>query len=154
MTSIFANKDIAAKAYTIIAIGVILVAIEAINFLLGHSFSAFGILPRDFGGLIGIVTSPFIHGSVNHLLSNIVPLMVFGSLIILRGISHFYKVSLFIMVITGILVWMLHPVALVVGASGVIFGYFGYLLGNGVFTRNATSILIAFFVVVAGDKAR
>lgn len=147
MNSIFTSKEIQTKAYIIGGLTFFLIAVQVINMLTGQSLVAYGIEPRDLTGLGGIIFSPFIHGSFQHLFSNIFAFAVMGGLIIWDSIERFFKVSLFIMINSGLLVWGFGPEhVLIVGASGVIFGYFGYLLSRAFINKDPTSILIAVLV--------
>ena len=123
-------------------------AIEVLNSFMGHRLNAWGIRPRTEIGLIGIPLSPILHGSFNHVLSNTIPFLVLGGLVALRGSQKFAGVSLFIIVVGGVGVWVLGRTAIHVGASGLVFGYFGYLVANGWFDRRPLSILAAIAVVV------
>lgn len=115
---------------------------------LSSALDAYGILPRTGEGLLGILFSPFLHGGFGHLISNSIPFLVLGGLLALRGRGHFIKVSLMIMVLGGAAVWLLGREAIHIGASGVIFGYLGYLLANGWFERSVQSIAVAIGVGV------
>jgi membrane associated rhomboid family serine protease len=123
-------------------------AIEVLNSFMGHRLSAWGIRPRTEIGLIGIPLSPILHGSFNHVVSNTIPFLVLGGLVALKGRQKFLGVSLFIIVVGGAGVWVLGRTAIHVGASGLVFGYFGYLVANGWFDRRPLSILAAIAVVV------
>ena len=122
--------------------------IEVLNSFMGHRLSAWGIRPRTEIGLVGILLSPILHGSINHVLSNTIPFLVLGGLVALRGSQKFAGVSLFIIVVGGAGVWVLGRTAIHVGASSLVFGYFGYLVANGWFDRRPLSILAAIAVVV------
>ena len=122
--------------------------VEIINGFIGHRLSLWGILPRTTPGLIGIPLSPFLHGSFNHVLSNTIPFLVLGGLVGLRGGQKLVGISLFIIVAGGAGVWLLGRPAVHVGASGLVFGYFGYLVANGWFDRRPLSILAAIAVIV------
>lgn len=122
--------------------------VEIINGFIGHRLSLWGILPRTTPGLIGIPLSPFLHGSFNHVLSNTIPFLVLGGLGGLRGGQKLVGISLFIIVAGGAGVWLLGRPAVHVGASGLVFGYFGYLVANGWFDRRPLSILAAIAVIV------
>lgn len=114
--------------------------------LFALSFSMYGIVPRDMTGLRGIVFAPFIHGSWPHLLANSLPFLVLGSLLLLRGRSLFVRVSLGCVVLGGLGTWLIGAPGLHIGASGLIFGYFGFLLLRGVFERSLWSIMQAALV--------
>ncbi|MCH2519660.1 MAG: rhomboid family intramembrane serine protease [Dehalococcoidia bacterium] len=122
--------------------------VEIINGFIGHRLSVWGILPRATPGLIGIPLSPFLHSSFNHVLSNTIPFLVLGGLVGLRGGQKLVGISLFIIVVGGAGVWLLGRPAIHVGASGLVFGYFGYLVANGWFDRRPISILAAIAVIV------
>ena len=98
--------------------------------------------------LRGILLSPLLHGSFSHLLSNTLPLLVLGGFVALRGARTLTGVSLFVVVLGGLLVWLVGRPAVHIGASGLVFGYFGYLLAQGWFERSFASILVAVIVVI------
>ncbi|MEM9115133.1 MAG: rhomboid family intramembrane serine protease [Myxococcota bacterium] len=105
-------------------------------FVLGGWLDSFGLRPREPRGLWGILSSPFLHGGFPHLLSNTVGFLVFGTMLSLRGFRRFVAASFLIAVVGGLGVWLLGRDGSVhVGASGVVFGYFGYLLTAGLFER-------------------
>lgn len=122
--------------------------VEIINGFLGHRLSAWGILPRSTPGLVGIPLSPILHGSLNHVLSNTIPFLVLGGLVGLRGGQKLVGISLFIIVVGGAAVWLFGRSSIHVGASGLVFGYFGYLVANGWYDRRPISILAAIAVIV------
>jgi membrane associated rhomboid family serine protease len=130
---------------------ILLVAIwgvEAVNVILGHGLAIWGILPRNTSGLIGIPLAPFIHGSVVHAVSNTVPLIVLGGLTLMAGRDRFWEATILIILLSGALVWVFARDAYHVGASGLIFGYFGILLARAIFERGILSFAIAVIVVV------
>jgi membrane associated rhomboid family serine protease len=122
--------------------------VELVNLLLGHRLNLFGIHPRTVAGLPGIVLSPFLHTGIGHVLLNTIPLVILGWLVILRGPRVFLEVSLLIIVVSGVGVWLFGRSAYHVGASGLIFGYFGYLVARGWYERSLSSILIALVTIV------
>ena len=123
-------------------------AVELLNGFLDHQLSGWGILPRTTQGLIGIPLSPFLHGSFSHTVANTVPLLVLGGLVGLRGSQTLAGVSLFVVIVGGVAVWGLGRTAIHVGASGLVFGYFGYLLARGWYDRKPSSVLIAVAVLL------
>lgn len=101
----------------------------------------YGILPHNAGRLGEIFTAPFLHFSWQHIEGNSVPLFVLGVLAAYRSIARFLFVSLVVAVTSGMAVWLLQSSnELTVGASGLIFGYFGYVLLRGFFDRNLVDI--------------
>jgi membrane associated rhomboid family serine protease len=104
----------------------------------------YGILPRNIGRLPEIFTSPFLHFSWDHIEGNSGPLFVFGFLAAYRGVTKFLGVTLLVAVTSGLAVWLFQGNnELTVGASGLIFGYFGYVLSRGLIDRNLIDALAA-----------
>lgn len=113
----------------------------------GRRLDAYGIRPRSFIGLRGILFAPFLHGGLAHLAANTVPFLTLGWLIMLRETSEFFVVSAIAMLVSGLGVWLIAPAySIHVGASGVIFGYFGFLLLRGYFERSFAAILFSLIV--------
>jgi len=120
-----------------------------VNMLLGGALLRFGIVPRTSDGLIGILAAPFLHANLAHLTANTVSFLLFGWLVMLRDRRHFGVVTLMAMLGSGLLSWTLGaPGSVHIGASGVVFGYFGFLLLAGFYARSAGSILLSLGVAV------
>ena len=108
----------------------------------------FGILPHNVSRLPEIFTAPFLHVSWQHIEGNTVPLFVLGVLAAYRGIKKFLLMTLIVAVVSGLAVWLFQSGnELTVGASGLIFGYFGYVVARGFFDRNLLDIGVG---IVAG----
>jgi membrane associated rhomboid family serine protease len=116
--------------------------LQVVNWADGYRLdSEFGILPEHVSRLGEIFTAPFLHFSWAHIEGNSVPLFVLGVLAAYRSIGRFLLASLIIAVTSGMAVWLFQsPNELTVGASGMIFGYFGYVLVRGFFDRNLIDI--------------
>jgi membrane associated rhomboid family serine protease len=116
----------------------VLFAIEALDTWLGVDFNvAAGIRPRHTSGLDGILLAPFLHANFAHLYGNSVPLILLGTFVLASGTRRFLLSTLLIMLVSGTGVWFFgDPSTVVVGASGVIFGYLGLLLARGVIERS------------------
>jgi membrane associated rhomboid family serine protease len=121
----------------------VLWGVELVNLAFRHQLLRLGILPRTVEGLPGIVLAPFLHGGFPHLIANTIPLLVLGSLVLLSGRWAFVRATLTIALLGGALTWLLGRPAYHVGASGLIFGYLGYLVAKAWFERRAVPILIA-----------
>lgn len=107
----------------------------------------FGIIPRRMSGLLGIPLEPFLHAGWSHLAANTLPFAILGLLVLGRGVRTFWTVSAGIVVWGGFAVWLLGRGQVVhVGASGLTFGYFGYLVALGVIERSLASMLRALMV--------
>jgi membrane associated rhomboid family serine protease len=110
----------------------------------------YGILPHNLGRLPDIFTAPFLHFNWDHIEGNSGPLFVFGLLAAYRGVVRFLGVTLLVAVTSGLAVWLFQSGgALTVGASGLIFGYFGYVLARGVIDRNLIDALAAVVMALS-----
>lgn len=110
------------------------------SYLLGDWLEGGGIHPRRTDGIDGIVWAPVLHGSFSHLVSNTVPLAVLGGLVAIRGRRHWLRVSAIVVIAGGAAVWLVGSSGNHIGASGLVFGYFGALVGAAVFERKLSSI--------------
>lgn len=115
-------------------------------FVFRQGLNVYGILPREIIGLRGILFAPFLHGGFTHLISNTIPFLLLGWFVMLQETSEFFIVTPIIMLVSGLGVWLLGAPGLHIGASGVIFGYLGFLLARGFFERNFPSILLSLIV--------
>lgn len=136
-----------AGAFLILGAVCLIWAVEAVNVLSGRQLTSLGILPRHLSGLIGIPLSPFVHGSVSHAMVNTVPFLVLGGLVALRGAKAFLSVSVFVILCGGAALWLFGRASYHVGASGLIFGYFGYLVARGWYERSTAAILMALLTL-------
>ena len=109
---------------------------------------ALAVLPRQVDGLAGVLGMPFVHGSMTHLLANTLPLLIFGGILISRGVGYFFKVSLAITLFGGVALWLFGRHSAHIGASGLVFGYFGFLVVRGLYERRLSSLAAALFVIV------
>ena len=111
---------------------------------------SYGIVPHNLGRLPEIFTAPFLHFSWDHIEGNSGPLFVFGLLAAYRGVVRFLGVTLVVAVTSGLAVWLFEGSnELTVGASGLIFGYFGYVLARGVIDRNLIDALAAVVMALS-----
>lgn len=104
--------------------------------------AASAIYPRDVDGLAGILTAPLLHGDWAHLAANSLPFLIFGFLAMSGGPVQWIVVTATIWVISGLGVWLTSPLP-VLGASGIVFGWFLFLLTRGFYARNGRQILLA-----------
>ena len=109
----------------------------------------FGVFPRKSEGLLGILTSPFIHSTVNfsHLLNNSLPMFVLTWLLFYSYRTVAAKVFIFIYVATGILVWLFGRESYHIGMSGVIYGLTSFLIVSGFFRKNMRIAGISLLVI-------
>lgn len=142
-----AGGRVTAAAALMVSWVALLWALETVDVVSGHRLDSLGIEPRKGSELIDIVPSAFTHFGFGHVASNSLPLLVLGFIAALRGIARFLAVSLTIMVIGGLGVWLVAPAHTnTAGASGVIFGLFGYLLIRGFVDRRPLEIVVGLLV--------
>lgn len=123
--------------------------VEAINSLDGNGLDPDGIHSRSVSHFWGILSSPFIHASFQHLLDNTVPLIFLGAIIALHGARRLLLVTGFIIVIGGLGTWIIGPSGTsTIGASGLVFGYATYLLSRGFFDRSIWELGVGLVVGV------
>ncbi|TRO64892.1 rhomboid family intramembrane serine protease [Streptomyces sp. IB201691-2A2] len=123
--------------------------LEAIDVATGHALDTFGITPREFGELRDIVPAAFVHFGWDHLVANSVPLLLLGFLAALSGIRRFLAVVTVTILVSGLGVWLTASEhSITAGASGVVFGLFGYLLVRGFVDRRIGDVVIGLIVGV------
>ena len=124
-------------------------AVFVVNTLLGSALLRFGVIPRTTVGLRGILFAPFLHGSLSHIVANTIPFLALGWMVMLRDEKHFIPVTIAGMVGSGAMAWLLGaPGTVHIGASGIIFGYLGFLMLTGWYTRSFWSILLSVLVTL------
>ena len=112
-----------------------------------HMVDMLALEPRSVGGLVGVAGMVFVHASLEHLTVNTLPLAGLAAIIALRGGMHLAVATVAIIVIGGLLLWCFGRSGMHVGASGLVFGYLGFVLVRGVSERRLSSFLLA---IVAG----
>jgi membrane associated rhomboid family serine protease len=124
--------------------------VEVVNALDANQLdTAGGLYARNVDHLWAIFTSPFLHASFGHLLGNTIPFVFMGAIIALRGAARLALVTLIVIVVGGLGTWLLSPAGTdTVGASGIVFGYAGYLLTRGLFDRSFGELLTGAVVGV------
>jgi membrane associated rhomboid family serine protease len=121
--------------------------LEVIDAISGHALDTYGITPREFGELRDVVPAAFLHFGFDHLAANSVPLLVMGFLAALSGIRRFLSVAAVITLVSGLGVWLTAPAdSTTAGASGVVFGLFGYLVLRGFVDRRIGDVLVGLLV--------
>ena len=115
-----------------------------LDFLLPLEY--FGVRPRTFSGLLGIVGSPFIHRDIYHLISNSIPLIILLGLLV-SSKSESWSIVIMLIVASGALLWVFGRSANHIGASGLVFALITYLIFAGYFEQKVMSIIIAVIVL-------
>lgn len=120
----------------------------ALHLSMGIDLGAYGILPRTIEGLKGVLLAPIIHGSLQHLVSNTVPLLILG--VVLYGFYYPYanRVFYYSYFMTNILVWVFGRSHYHIGASGLIYAIAAFLAFFGLFQKDFKSLLISTVVIV------
>jgi membrane associated rhomboid family serine protease len=130
--------------FVMVGVLAVLWIIQIINWADHYSLTYhYGIRPHDVASLPDIITAPFLHVSWAHIEGNSGPLFIFGFLAAYRGIAKFAGVTALVVVVSGLAAWFTESSGSVgVGASGVVFGYFGYIMVRGLFDRHAIDVLV------------
>ncbi len=113
----------------------------------GYQLNTFGILPRSIEGLRGVVFWPFLHANTAHLIANTFPLAILSWFVLMRGFRQYLLISVGITLIAGIAVWMFARPAVHIGASGLVFGYFGFLVAAAWYEKSLKSFIFAILTV-------
>jgi membrane associated rhomboid family serine protease len=142
------NRYLLAGKYSaaiMLVCGIVLI----VNTVLPMDLNQFGIIPRSFDHLSGIFIAPFLHGSWLHLLSNLLPFIVFGTLIGTQGIKRFWLLFILHIFTTGVLVWLFaRGNSVHIGMSGVIYAFWGYLIVYGLVRRNMIHLIISLLMLI------
>jgi membrane associated rhomboid family serine protease len=121
--------------------------LEGVDLLTGHALDTYGVSPREVAELRDLVPAAFLHFGFGHVAANTVPLLVFGFLAALGGVRRFLAVAALIVVVDGLGVWLVSPAhSVTAGASGLIFGLFGYLLVRGFVDRKPADIVVGLLI--------
>jgi|TARA_B110000914_G_scaffold151789_1_gene133094 membrane associated rhomboid family serine protease len=127
---------------------IIMWIVKSIEYFYNLSFIRNGVFPRDFSGLQGVLTSPFIHKNIEHLLNNTLPIIILGG-----GLCFFYKknyrqIFLWLFFASGILLWGAGRPSYHIGASGVIYSLASFIFFSGLISKNprlsAVSLIVIF----------
>lgn len=139
----FTNKVVLAPMLVVLFIWTIFL----IEIRFRISFTDFGVYPRTISGLKGILLSPFIHGSVEHLYNNSIPIVVLTA-----SLFYFYnkvalKVCLWGVLLSGFITWLIGRPSFHIGISGVIYVLASFIFFKGIFTKHYRLIALSLFVV-------
>lgn len=140
-------RDLRLQGLVLFGLLAVMWSSEIIDTALRGRLDAFGVRPRSIEGLGGILFAPFLHGGFPHLIANSLPFLILGGLVMLWGFRQFLAVTVGATLLGGLGVWLVGSAHSVhIGASGVIFGYLGFLLLAGWFDRRFGTILISLVV--------
>jgi len=133
-------KKIVQQPLTLVAIMVLVFVFEVV---LPGNLSWLGIRPRSISGLPGIAFSPFLHADLRHLLANVIPLAVMGSFVSALSPRLFVFRTFYLVLISGLLTWLISSSGIVIGASGLVFAYWSFLITNGFLNKRVKDVMIA-----------
>jgi membrane associated rhomboid family serine protease len=124
--------------------------IEGVDTLSNHALDQLGVRPWDLVGLDGIIFAPLLHVSWAHLAANSLPLFVLGTALWTSGLRQWIVTTVTAWITSGLLAWLLTPIHyVVIGASGVIFGWITYLIVRGYLSRRWQHIVLGLIVLFA-----
>lgn len=124
--------------------------IEVVDTVAGNSLDQWGIHPRDGGDAVrGIALAPLLHGGWEHLAANSVPALILGFLGLIAGAGRFLLATAIIWLVSGVGVWLSGGTnTVVIGLSGVLFGWMTYLAVRGLFTRKPLDLVVGVTLMV------
>ncbi|MFH9349164.1 rhomboid family intramembrane serine protease [Kitasatospora sp. NPDC017646] len=130
--------------FTMVGVLAAIWLIQLVNWMDDYDLGRrFGVIPQDVTRLPNVVTAPFLHWNWAHLEANSGPLFVFGFLAAYRGVKKFLGLTVLLALTSELTAWVFDPPNTVgAGASGVVFGYFGYVVLRGIIDRNLIDTLI------------
>lgn len=133
--------------YKLILVFIVLIwGVEMVNIALQHNLNEYALRPREVGSLYGVLSMHFLHNGLGHLLSNTIPLLILGFFV--SALDKMRQVTFFIMLLSGLLVWVFARAGIHAGASGLVMGYWGYLISNAFFHRSFKNISIAIMTLL------
>ena len=122
--------------------------IEGVDTLSNHALDQLGVRPWNLIGLDGILFAPLLHVSWAHVAANSVPLFVLGTVLWASGLRQWIVATVTGWITSGVLAWLLTPIHyVVIGASGVIFGWITYLVVRGFLSRRWPHIVLGLVVM-------
>ncbi|MGX5203309.1 rhomboid family intramembrane serine protease [Aliikangiella sp. IMCC44632] len=122
-------------------------AIELLNILTDRALNSFGLYPRRLDHWYGIFFAPLLHHDIAHIVGNSIPLFVLGVLVYQTG--KFWQVTAMVFLASGVIVWLIGRPAFHIGASGVVLGYWGFLIANGLVNRSVRNLLLSIVTLLA-----
>ena len=145
------SKEVMAFIYKIrypLSLVLFLIAVKITDDFSGSYIYRWGNFPREWSGIPGILTSHFIHGSWGHLASNLIPVCVLTSVLVLfypkvAGQSFFT-----IMMGTGVMVWLFARPSYHIGASGIVYGLISFIFWLGIFKKNKKSVVLSLIILI------
>jgi membrane associated rhomboid family serine protease len=149
MTNRYHMRAFLGRTAALFAFIALLWAVQVVNWITGYGLNpTFGLIPRYLGGLDGVIAMPLLHGSFAHLMANTPPLLVMGGLLVATTTRALLPVNAVVIGLGGALVWLFGSSAIHIGASGLVFGWFGFLVARGFVDRSLIPLGAALVVGV------
>ena len=140
------RKNLTSLKFSAIVL-IIIWSIKIFEIVFDYDFTEYGVLPRKFNGLIGILFSPLIHSDVNHLLSNSLPVIILCLLIFNFYSQIAKKILIYLYFISGLWLWCIGRESFHIGASGLIYAMASFLFFSGILRKNSQLSAVALLVI-------
>lgn len=140
------RKNLTSLKFSAIVL-IIIWSVKIFEIVFDYDFTEYGVLPRKFNGLIGILFSPLIHADVNHLLSNSLPVIILCLLIFNFYIEIAKKILIYLYFISGLWLWCIGRESFHIGASGLIYAMASFLFFSGILRKNSQLSAVALLVI-------
>ena len=140
------RKNLKSLKFSVIIL-IIIWSVKIFEIVFDYDFTEYGVLPRKFNGLIGILFSPLIHSDVNHLLSNSLPVIILCLLIFNFYSQIAKKILIYLYFISGLWLWCIGRESFHIGASGLIYAMASFLFFSGILRKNSQLSAVALLVI-------
>lgn len=123
-------------------------AVFLLDYILPSDLNNFGLTPRSLVGAFGIISMPFLHGNLGHIISNSIPIFMLVSLLgatCKRPVSEIVSELVFT---GGCLLWAFGNTGTHIGASGLVYALVAYLVMAGIWSKDAQRAMVGFFVAI------
>ena len=140
------RKNLTSLKFSAIVL-IIIWSVKIFEIVFDYDFTEYGVLPRKFNGLIGILFSPLIHSDVNHLLSNSLPVIILCLLIFNFYSQIAKKILIYLYFISGLWLWCIGRESFHIGASGLIYAMASFLFFSGILRKNSQLSAVALLVI-------
>ena len=140
------RKNLTSLKFSAIVL-IIIWSVKIFEIVFDYDFTEYGVLPRKFNGLIGILFSPLIHSDINHLLSNSLPVIILCLLIFNFYSQIAKKIFIYLYFISGLWLWCIGRESFHIGASGLIYAMASFLFFSGILRKNSQLSAVALLVI-------
>ena len=140
------RKNLTSLKFSAIVL-IIIWSVKIFEIVFDYDFTEYGVLPRKFNGLIGVLFSPLIHSDVNHLLSNSLPVIILCLLIFNFYSQIAKKILIYLYFISGLWLWCIGRESFHIGASGLIYAMASFLFFSGILRKNSQLSAVALLVI-------